>query len=257
MNLVFASGFLAPQRLFGQDYFRGVREAFPGACFPRVPVAGSIERRAQALADEIAAFRFEQPRARIHIVAHSMGGLDARYALSRDLSGLVARVASLSTIGTPHRGSPIADLLIGPGSGWTGWRRAVYEVVRRAFAVFSVPTGALEGLTVASTERFNREHPTIANIPCYCYAGQRPESYPLQMLAAYIRSTGRTPGERDNDGLVSVASATWKPLAETPWPTDHLGEIGHTLLPPRFASSFPHLEALRRVVQRAHAGLQG
>jgi triacylglycerol lipase len=255
VNLVFASGFLAPQRVFGQDYFRGVREAFPGACFPRVPVAGSIERRAHALAEQIADFRFEEPRARIHIVAHSMGGLDARYALDHDLYGLAARVASLSTIGTPHRGSPIADLLIGPESSSTRPRRAVYAALRRALEIFRVPTGALQELTVASAERFNREHPTIANIPCYCYAGKRPESYPLQLLAAYIRSTGRTQEERDNDGLVSVASATWTPLAEAPWSTDHLGEVGHSLLPPRFASRFLHLEALRRVVRRAKAGL--
>lgn len=254
MNLVFASGFLAPQRLLGQDYFRGVRATFPGACFPQVPVTGSIERRAQALAEQIAGFRFDEPAARIHIVAHSMGGLDARYALNRDLCGLTARVASLSTIGTPHRGSPIADLLVGPESSPTRLRRAVYEALRRALEIFRVPTGALQALTSASTERFNRQHPTIANIPCYCYAGQRPESYPLQLLAAYIRSTGRTQEERDNDGLVSVASATWTPLAETAWPTDHLGEVGHTLLPPRFASRFPHLEALRRVVRRAQAG---
>ena len=257
MNLVFASGFLAPQRVFGQEYFRGVRGAFPGACFPRVPVAGSIERRAQALAEQIADFRFDEPRAPIHIVAHSMGGLDARYALDRDLCGLAARVASLSTIGTPHHGSPIADLLIGPESSpsSTRPRRVVYEAVRRALEIFSVPTGALEELTPARAERFNRDHPTIANISCYCYAGNRPESYPLRLLAAYIRSTGRTPDERDNDGLVSVASATWWPLAEAPWATDHLGEVGHTLLPPSFASRFPHLEALRRVVQRAQAGL--
>src|SRR5438093_6079266 len=45
---------------------------------PQVPVLGSIEMRAQALATEIAGFRFPEPKARIHIIAHSMGGLDAR-----------------------------------------------------------------------------------------------------------------------------------------------------------------------------------
>jgi triacylglycerol esterase/lipase EstA (alpha/beta hydrolase family) len=36
-----------------------------------------------------------------------MGGLDARYAIS--LLGLARRVASLTTIGTPHRGTPVGD----------------------------------------------------------------------------------------------------------------------------------------------------
>jgi pimeloyl-ACP methyl ester carboxylesterase len=79
LNLVFASGFLCPQRVLKQDYFRDVRTAFPGACFPRVPVTGSIDARGQALAAAIGAFRFPDPNAPIHIIGHSMGGLDAVY----------------------------------------------------------------------------------------------------------------------------------------------------------------------------------
>ena len=215
---------------------------------------GSIEMRAQALATEIAGFRFPEPKARIHIIAHSMGGLDARYALDRGLSGLAPRIASLSTIGTPHRGSPIADLLVGPTTGGRPVRRVVYEALRGAVAAFGLATGALDNLTTAYARRFNEAHPDIADIPCYCYAGNSATSYLLQLTSAYIRNAGRAEDERENDGLVSVASASWKPLAESPWPTDHLGEVGHSLSPPSFASSFPYLEALRRVIERAGAG---
>lgn len=253
MNLVFASGFLVPQRVLGQDYFRGAKTEFPGACFPRVPVIGSIERRARALAEQIMGFPFPDAQAPIHIIAHSMGGLDARYALHRDVSGLAARVASLSTIATPHRGSPIADLLVGPPRDVRSLRRVVSETLQSAIAVFGVSTGALDNLRTAFAEQFNRDHPDVAHIPCYCYAGNGAESYPLRLMSAYIRHVGRTDVERENDGLVSVASASWRPLAEAPWPTDHLGEVGHSLTPPRFASRFPHLEALHRVVARATA----
>lgn len=257
MNLVFASGFLFPHRFLGQDYFRGVRAAFPEACFPRVPVVGTIEVRARALAVEITGFRFPDPGARMHIIAHSMGGLDARYALHRDVSGLAERVASLSTIATPHWGSPIADLLVGGAPGARSTRRTVYRALRRAVGAFGIPTGGLGELTTGYARQFNREHPEIGDIPCYCYAGKGAESYPLRVTAAYIRRVGRSRDERDNDGLVSVASASWKPLAEAPWPADHLAEIGHSLVPPDFASRFPHLEALRRVIGRAAAGSDG
>src|SRR5436309_9469883 len=153
VNLVFASGFLVPQRCLGQDYFRGVRAAFPNACFPQVPVLGSIEMRAQALATEIAGFRFPEPKARIHIIAHSMGGLDARYALDRGLSGLAPRIASLSTIGTPHRGSPIADLLVGPTTDARPVRRVVYEALRGAVAALGIATDAIVNLTTAYGRR--------------------------------------------------------------------------------------------------------
>jgi triacylglycerol lipase len=198
-------------------------------------------------------FRFPDADARIHIIAHSMGGLDARYALHRDVLGLRARVASLSTIATPHRGSPIADLLAGPGPGVRSLRRMVYETLRGAVAAFGLSTGALDNLTTAYARRFGREHPDIADVHCYCYAGNGAESYPLRLTSAYLRHVGQAKDERENDGLVSVASASWKALAESPWPTDHLGEVGHSLTPPGFASPFPHLEALRRVIARATA----
>ncbi|HUM14219.1 MAG TPA: hypothetical protein VL086_00890 [Candidatus Nitrosotalea sp.] len=254
MNLVFASGFLFPQRVFMQDYFRGARAEFPGACFPRVPLTGSIDTRARVLADEIMRFRFPDPGGPIHIVAHSMGGLDARYLLRRNLSGLAGRIASLSTIGSPHRGSPIADFIVGPEPDRRMMRRRLYNGLRRVVGVLGLRTGALDNLTTGYARRFNDEYPDIGDVACYCYAGSGAQSFLLRVTFAYIRDVGRTPEERDNDGLVSVASASWRPLAEPPWPVDHLGEVGHSLMPPRFASRFPHLEALRRVVQRASAG---
>ena len=250
MNLVFAAGFLVPQRFLGQDYFRAVRAAFPGACFPSVPVAGSIEARARALARDIAGFRFADPDAPIHIVAHSMGGLDARYVLHRNVDGLAARVASLSTIATPHRGSPIADLLVGEVSGA---RRTVYEAIRAGAGALGCATGALADLTTSFARQFNKKHPDIGGIPCHCYAANRASSYPLRAMSAYIRRAGTTRAEQENDGLVSVASASWPALAEPPWRTDHLGAVGHSLVPPSFASDFPHIEAFRRVVDRAAA----
>jgi triacylglycerol lipase len=257
LNLVFASGFLVPQRFFKQDYFRNVRTAFPGACFPHVPVTGSIDARAQALAAAIRGFRFPDPNAPIHIIAHSMGGLDARYTLHRNISGVAERVASLSTIGTPHRGSPIADLIVGPTPGGRQLRRRIYRAVRGAAGGLGLRTGALGNLTTGYARQFNLEHPDIGDIPCFCYAGNGTEAYLLRLAGAYIRDVGQTPAEQENDGLVSVASASWKPLAEAPWPADHLGEVGHSLTPPRFASRFPHLEALRRVIERASAAASG
>jgi triacylglycerol lipase len=254
VNLVFASGFLFPQRLLKQDYFRGARAAFPGACFPRVPLTASIDTRARALAAEIGRFRFPDPGGPIHLVGHSMGGLDARYVLDRNLDGLASRIASLSTIGTPHRGSPIADLIVGPEPDRRIMRRRLYTGLRRAMDVLGLRSGAMDNLTSGFARRFNEEHPGTGGVPCYCYAGVGAEAYLLRMTARFICEVGRTPEERANDGLVSVASAAWQPLAEPPWPTDHLGEVGHSLAPPRFASCFPHLEALRRVIARAEAG---
>ena len=47
----------------------------------------------------------------LHVIAHSMGGLDARYAI-RNVPQVADRVKTLVTIGTPHRGSPVADAVV-------------------------------------------------------------------------------------------------------------------------------------------------
>ena len=51
---------------------------------------------------------------KIHIIAHSMGGLDSRYMISK--LGMADRVLSLTTISTPHHGSPIADITVARAS---------------------------------------------------------------------------------------------------------------------------------------------
>jgi triacylglycerol lipase len=48
----------------------------------------------------------EAPREPVHLLAHSMGGLDARYMISR--LDMAARVLTLTTLGTAHRGTAFA-----------------------------------------------------------------------------------------------------------------------------------------------------
>ena len=71
MNLVFASGFLFPQKIIGANYFRDLPPKFPDALFPNVPVAGAVKKRAPKLAEQI---RGRFPHGEVHIIAHSMGG---------------------------------------------------------------------------------------------------------------------------------------------------------------------------------------
>jgi triacylglycerol lipase len=87
MNLVFASGFLVPQHLLGIEYFRGLQAHVAegrvhAALFPEVPPIGTCEDRARVLADAI----FQAyPDGAVHIIAHSMGGLDSRSLIANNL----------------------------------------------------------------------------------------------------------------------------------------------------------------------------
>lgn len=250
MNLVFASGVLVPQHILGLDYFRGIGAVFPGALFPEVPVTASVEARAASMAAQIDA---KFPTGPIHVIAHSMGGLDTRCLLSSNLRGLAApgRVASLSTISTPHRGSPIADLLVGPDPSDRGPRQYAYSVLRHTFDAFGVTLDALGALTTGSTAAFNKTHQNVAHVRYLSYAGDRADSIVLQPAHYYIESVGQSDDERVNDGIVSLASANWGEVIMPRWPTDHLGELGYNLgsLPTQH-SPFDHISAIRDVVAR-------
>ena len=67
------------------------------------PIAG-VDRRARRLGEQIVKAFGDEP---VHLIGHSMGGLDARRLLAED--GWKERILSVTTIGTPHLGSSLAD----------------------------------------------------------------------------------------------------------------------------------------------------
>lgn len=74
------------------------------------PSAASIAECAAILRDRIDEILAETGAEKVNIIAHSKGGLDSRYAIS--LLGTADKVASLTTINTPHRGCQFADYLL-------------------------------------------------------------------------------------------------------------------------------------------------
>jgi len=250
MNLVFASGFFVPQRFLQQDYFRDLRTAFPGALFPIVPPDGTVQVRATALAHQI---NESFPNGPIHIVAHSMGGLDSRFVLSNNVLGLATegRVVSLSTVSTPHRGSGVADLLVGPEPGVFDIRLAIYSTLKRIAEQLGFASGALGNLTTGFAAKFGC--PNVPHIRYFSYAASGSESLVLALSHQYLQHIGKTPDEQANDGIVTVESAALTPLAEPVLSTDHFGEVGYNFNLPPFHSSFDHIGLYRRIVARATA----
>src|SRR6185437_7130 len=110
LALVLLYGFLGFSRCGLIEYFRGVEHALRQAriapLVPEVPPAGTVAERAEALASQL--FRIDASS--FSLVAHSMGGLDARHLITH--LDPDRRVKSLLTIATPHRGMPVADWLL-------------------------------------------------------------------------------------------------------------------------------------------------
>jgi triacylglycerol lipase len=223
-------GLLAPQRFLGLDYFRGLGAHLAdrhAVLFPEVPPTGTGEERARVLAEAI---QEAYPEGAIHIIAHSMGGLDSRTLISRNLNGLSApgRVASLTTLSTPHRGSPVADLLAGPRPD--GLRRLVYDGIGQSIGLLGIDTGALGNLTTESASRVPdaaRSHPHIRYSSYFASGrpGIRPTCFALAATHHYIQAvTGQ-----ENDGVVTLDSARYGEFQQPFWHCDHVDMVGHNL----------------------------
>jgi triacylglycerol lipase len=197
----------------GYSYFRGIPEALRarGHVVHVVTVSptASIELRAKQLVDQIE--RIDQ---RVNIIAHSMGGLDARLAISR--FGLHERVASLTTIGTPHHGTPLADAAFLLGE----WRRS-----RGLLSRLGLNVDGVYDVSTARMKEFNRE---VCNVPGVMYtnvvAAVDLDAGGVHAMLSYgHRYLLRTAGE--NDGVVPAMSQVWGETLEEV-DADHWAQIG-------------------------------
>ena len=145
---------------------------------------------------------------KVNIIAHSKGGLDARYVISS--LGMDEYVASLTTIGTPHGGSSLVDKILSkvPDS--------VVNIVAKRYNSIYKKLGDTEpdfysGVCDLTTEQCTQFNETVVNKENVIYqsyaskmSGFFSASFPLNIGYAMLK---RMDGE--NDGFVSVESSKW------------------------------------------------
>ena len=71
---------------------------------------GTIENNAQQLKEQVEEIKKIHNVDKVNLIAHSKGGLDSIYMIEH--LGMGSSVASLTTLSTPHKGSPIATFLL-------------------------------------------------------------------------------------------------------------------------------------------------
>jgi triacylglycerol lipase len=207
---------------------------------PRVHPTGTIARRAAALKRSILDGLGSMGRAgeRVIVIAHSMGGLDARYMISR--LGMDRRVAALVTVCTPHRGSAYADWCL----EHLGRRLKGMELVN----LLALDARAVRDLSTGACTRFNETYPDIPAVRYFSISAQRAwrRVPPVFLHSHKVVHDAEGP----NDGIVSVRSAAWGEHLGT-WPCDHLHAVNKRLLPelhdrtgyvtPRYLAVIDHL----------------
>ncbi len=208
---------------------------------PTKSAAQSNEVRGQQLKDKINYWMAANGHSKVNIMGHSQGGLDSRYMISN--LGMKNKTGVLTTISTPHRGSPIADIAKAVIPDWL--EPFVGAVLNGLVKIIwsgseQDALAALNSLTKNGMSAFNSYTPNASGVKYYSYTSKMAWAdfiqHPLLALlhpACYAGGLFQGQGGA-NDGLVPVSSAKWGTYKGQPsyswWVTgiDHL-QITNTL----------------------------
>ena len=163
------------------------------ALYPQVAPTGGIALRAEQLREQILRWTDEP----VNLIAHSMGGLDARYMITH--LGMAERVRSLTTVSTPHRGTYLVDWFL------TNYRERLPLFLALEAAGFNIE--GFKNCRPGACCELNAGTPDMPGVAYFSFAGE----VPVARVTAPLRRAWHllTAAEGPNDGMVSLASARW------------------------------------------------
>lgn len=253
--VVLAHGFFGFAEMAGIEYFKGVKNYLerrnPDLAVIVTEVAPNdlVEERAAQLWPQI-----EKIGTKVHIIGHSMGGLDSRFMISPQGMDKSERVASLTTISTPHWGSPVADFITAQCERFTSGdidsffhkipcltreaKRIVKtlrrkgEVCRYLLELLDFSREGMKNLTTSHLKEFNQKYRDAPEVKYFSYAGVtgpgEKDCLPPVMYVAwaivFLSDDSRSGGR--NDGIVAVDSARWGEF-KGEMDADHFKLVGH------------------------------
>ena len=143
---------------------------------------------------------------KVNIIAHSKGGLDARMAASS--CGCGSKIASITTIATPHHGSKTIDKLFAiPRPLWNIAAFAVNNWIRIVGDKKPDFLKLCEDFTTEKMRIFNNNNPDVPGVYYQSFACVM--SHPFSDINLSTANVVIKHIEGPNDGLVSVDSAIW------------------------------------------------
>jgi len=261
----------------GITYFDGVVEDLTkngeSVFVTLVPPFDTSSARALALSKQIDAILKRTGKAKVNLVGHSQGGMDARVITSPQGLAYGDRVASVTTVATPHRGSKVADAVLGllkylPADVIDSVTGDFLAVVQKT--AFELQNDAHLRAQVSEMSEmymstvFNPKYQDAPGVLYMSYGGRTNlrtgvgvcddakygndpfDIDATQLMLAPLAIFLEEGKFKVNDGLVTVESAKWGVFQKCV-PADHLKEVGQ--LGPA-ASSFDHLQLFRDIVAR-------
>jgi triacylglycerol lipase len=249
--IVLAHGMAGFDELFGvYEYWYGI----PGALEDKgatvfvtsVSQFNSTEARGEQLIDQIETITAITGKPKVNLIGHSHGGLDVRYvgAVRPDL------VASVTSVGSPHKGADLADYLADNVEGGSFSESVLSYFANSLGTVLGLLSGssnpqdaiaALDSLTSAGAAAFNASHPqgvptsacgegapVVNGIRYYSWSGTGVLTNALDVSDAALGLTSFFYGEW-NDGLVGRCSSHLGDVIRDNYYQNHLDEVNQIL----------------------------
>ena len=207
--------------------------------------AHASEVRGEQLLAELRRLRAAYGHAKFNLVGHSHGGQSVRYvaAVAPDL------VASVTTVGTPHQGSPVADA-VKRGTDATGSTAVVASIVNGFAGVIGLLSGAasllqdseaaMNSLTSAGAASFNARFPagaptsacgqgpsSVNGVRYYSVGGTSVLTHVLDPTDGLLGITSLMFKGAANDGLVGRCSSHWGQVLRDDYPWNHIDQMNH------------------------------
>ena len=219
------------------DYWIGIQKYLTSmGCqvyIAKVPGFGSIESRAltlHKLLNHIALSNTktfpQDKKVKFNLIAHSMGGLDCRYLISRisdDSERENYKIVSLTTICTPHRGSEMADFVVEQFENWNHFLK-INPQNQNGKQLPLLPLCFYQLTTSYMTQYFNRITPNDPNVAYFSYGAFFKPSWYNVFRPTWQIISNYSNGE-PNDGMVTVKSSRWGRYMGTLYGLDHLDVI--------------------------------
>lgn len=212
-----------------------------------VSAANSSEVRGEQLIRDLDRLRAITGKSKFNLMGHSHGGPTIRYVASvrPDL------VASVTLIGAPNTGSPVADGVSGALPAGSPLRAFVAGFVNAFAGFLGAVSGnldpqnslaALGSLSTSGSSAFNARHPqgkpttscgsgaaTVNGVRYYSMGGTSVLTNIFDISDAALGAGGLFFGFEQNDGLVGRCSSRWGTVLRDDYGWNHLDEVNQFL----------------------------
>jgi triacylglycerol lipase len=207
--------------------------------------------RGEQLVSQIRSVLATTGAAKVNLIGHSQGGLTSRYAAAV----IPDKVASVTTIGTPHKGSEFADFVESAPDPLKALLNIGADLAGTVLSWFNGNSNPQDGyaalriLSTAGAADFNTAFPSAGlasgcntggstdvrngNVQkLYSWTGRSTATNILDLFdpaLVFTSTVMQARGSGTNDGLVSVCSAKFGQVLSTDYAWNHLDEVNQLL----------------------------